>query len=110
MRSFAGVCSVLVVGTGLGLGFFQPSQAQAQDYYTKKFESFPQCCRVLREHSKQLGAEGKLATNIVDNRALFVGMTFEGLPKVYTCTPTADGGGILGSSHADKDLGLTPIE
>lgn len=110
MRNFAGLCSVLVLGTGLGLGLSQPSPAQAQDYYTKKFESFPQCCRVLREHSKQMGAEGKLATNVVDNQALFVGMAFEGLPKVYTCTPTADGGGILGSSHADEALGLTPID
>ena len=110
MRNFAGLCSVLVLGTSLGLGLSQSSPAQAQDYYTKKFESFPQCCRVLREHSKQMGAEGKLATNVVDNQALFVGMTFEGLPKVYTCTPTADGGGILGSSHADEALGLTPID
>ena len=108
MRNFAGLCGVLVFGSGLGLGLSQPTQAQ--DYYTKKFESFPQCCHVLREHTKQMGAEGKLSTNVVDNQALFVGMTFEGLPKVYTCTPTADGGGILGSSHADKALGLTPID
>ena len=110
MRSSAGLCCVLFLATAFGLGLFEPSPAQAQDYYTKKFESFPQCCKVLRAHSKQMGAEGKLATNVVDNQALFVGMTFGGLPKVYTCTPTADGGGILGSSHADKDLGLTPIE
>ncbi|MDJ0941819.1 MAG: hypothetical protein QNJ30_00015 [Kiloniellales bacterium] len=110
MRNFAGFCSVLVFGTTLGIGLADPSATRAQDYYTKKFESFPQCCRVLREHSKQMGAEGKLATKVVDNQALFVGMTFEGLPKVYTCTPTADGGGILGSSHANTDLGLAPIE
>jgi len=108
MRISAGSCSVLVLVMAAGLGPFQP--AQAQDYYTKKFESFPKCCQVLRAHSKQMGAEGKLSTNVVDNQALFVGMTFEGLPKVYTCTPTADGGGILGSSHNDKALGLTPIE
>lgn len=107
MRNSAGLCCVVILVTVLGPG---ASPAQAQDYYTKKFESFPKCCQVLREHSKQMGAEGKLSTKVVDNRALFVGMTFEGLPKVYTCTPTADGGGILGSSHNDKALGLTPIE
>ena len=110
MRCSAGSYRVFVFGLALGLGWSHLPQAQAQDYYTRKFESFPKCCQVLREHSKQMGAEGKLATNVVDNRALFVGMTFEGLPKVYTCTPTADGGGILGSSHADAALGLTPID
>ncbi len=109
MRNSAGLCCVVILGTSLGLGL-STSPVQAQDYYTKKFDSFPKCCHVLREHSKQMGAEGKLSTKVVDNQALFVGLTFEGLPKVYTCTPTADGGGILGSSHADKDLGLTPIE
>ena len=109
MRNSAGLCCLVVVGAILGL-VASTSSAPAQDYYTKKFESFPKCCHVLREHSKQLGAEGKLSTNVVDNQALFVGMTFGGLPKVYTCTPTADGGGILGSSHNDKALGLTPIE
>lgn len=90
--------------------FFETSQALAEEYYTKKFESFPKCCSVLRKHTKQMNASGQLSTKVVDNSSLFVGMTFNGLPQFFSCTPTADGGGILGSNRADKALGLTLAE
>lgn len=91
-------------------GIISTPQAAAEDYYTKKFESFPKCCSVLRNHTKKMNESGNLSTKVIDNSSLFVGMTFNGLPQFYSCTPTADGGGVLGSNRADKQLGLTLAE
>ena len=91
-------------------GTFAGSQASAEEYYTKKFESFPKCCSVLRNHTKKMNESGQLSTKVIDNSSLFVGMTFNGLPQFYSCTPTADGGGVLGSNRADKQLGLSLAE
>ena len=91
-------------------GILSAPPVSAEEYYTKKFDTFPKCCSVLRNHTKKMNESGNLSTKVIDNSALFVGMTFNGLPQFYSCTPTADGGGVLGSNRADKQLGLTLAE